>query len=171
MCEKPMTLSMDEAKAIIAEVEKGKAKFMIGQVCRYAPAFVLAKKLISEGMIGDLYFVESEYAHDYGVAPGANNWRVDPRREPMIGGGCHAVDLLRWIAGDPEEVMAYGVHKTFAEVVALAAEGKFHYEDGTPVNFDGMPHSQIKELVNEGKVLFNEDDVINLRDKISAIYI
>ena len=56
-------------------------------------------------------------------------------------------------------------HKTFAEVVALAAEGKFHYEDGTPVDFSGMSHSHIKELVNSGKILFNEDDVMNLRDK------
>ena len=56
-------------------------------------------------------------------------------------------------------------HKTFAEVLALAAEGKFHYEDGTPVDFTGMSHSQIQELVNSEKVLFNEDDVIDLRDK------
>ena len=56
-------------------------------------------------------------------------------------------------------------HKTFEEVTALAAEGKFHYEDGTPVDFTGMSHSQIKELVNSEKVLFNEDDIINLRDK------
>jgi len=56
-------------------------------------------------------------------------------------------------------------HKTFDEVTALAAEGKFHYEDGTPVDFTGMSHSQIKELVNSEKVLFNEDDIINLRDK------
>lgn len=56
-------------------------------------------------------------------------------------------------------------HKTFSEVVALAAEGKFHYEDGTPVDFTGMSHSHIKELVNSDLVLFNEDDVMNLRDR------
>ena len=56
-------------------------------------------------------------------------------------------------------------HKSFDDVVALAAEGKFHYEDGTAVDFTGMPATRIKELVNEGKVLFNEDDVIDLRDK------
>ncbi len=56
-------------------------------------------------------------------------------------------------------------HKTFAEVTSLAAEGRFHYEDGTPVDFTGMSHSHIKELVNSGKVLFNEDEVMNLRDK------
>ena len=56
-------------------------------------------------------------------------------------------------------------HKTFPEVVSLAAEGRFHYEDGTPVDFKGMSHSHIKELVNSGKILFNEDEVMNLRDK------
>ncbi|MBO7310009.1 MAG: ABC transporter ATP-binding protein [Clostridia bacterium] len=56
-------------------------------------------------------------------------------------------------------------HKTFAQVTSLAAEGKFHYEDGTSVDFAGMSHSQICALVNEGKVLFNEDEVMNLCDR------
>ncbi len=56
-------------------------------------------------------------------------------------------------------------HKSFAEVVELAKEGKFHYEDGSAVSFEGMSKSRIRELVNNGKVLFNDDDVMNLRDK------
>jgi len=56
-------------------------------------------------------------------------------------------------------------HKSFAEVMALAAEGKFHYEDGTPVDFTGMPHARVRDLVNSGQILFNEDDVMDLRDK------
>ncbi len=56
-------------------------------------------------------------------------------------------------------------HKTLAQVIALAAEGKFHYDDGTPVDFTGMSHSKIRSLVNGGKVLFNEDEVMNLRDR------
>ena len=56
-------------------------------------------------------------------------------------------------------------HKSFAEVVRLAAEGKFHYEDGTQVNFTGMSRSKIRSLVNEEKVLFNEDEIMNLCDK------
>ncbi len=111
MCEKPMTLTMDQSKRIIAEVEKGPAKFMIGQVCRYAPGFVLAKRLIEQGFIGELYLAESEYAHSYEHARGVGDWRVDPRREPMVGGGCHAVDLLRWVAGDAIEVAAFANHK------------------------------------------------------------
>ncbi|MBQ9796620.1 MAG: ABC transporter ATP-binding protein [Clostridia bacterium] len=56
-------------------------------------------------------------------------------------------------------------HKTFAQVKELAAEGKFHYEDGTAVDFTGMSHAQIRKLVNDGKVLFNEDEIMDLRDK------
>ncbi len=56
-------------------------------------------------------------------------------------------------------------HKTLAEVKALAAGGKFHYEDGKAVNFDGMTNKEIRQLVNAGKVLFNEDDVMDLRGK------
>jgi len=110
-CEKPLTLNVEEAKAIIAAVEETGRKFMVGQVCRYAPGFVLAKKMVERGDIGELYFVESEYAHSYRKAVGVDRWRVDPRREPFTGGGCHAVDLLRWIAGDAEEVCAYANHK------------------------------------------------------------
>jgi len=56
-------------------------------------------------------------------------------------------------------------HKTFAQVKEMAAEGKFHYEDGTPVDFTGMSRSEIIALVNDGKVLFNEDEIFNLRDR------
>ena len=43
-------------------------------------------------------------------------WRCDPNRHGVIGGGCHAVDLLRWLAGDPQEVFAYGTHKLLPHV-------------------------------------------------------
>ena len=56
-------------------------------------------------------------------------------------------------------------HKTYKQVVAMAAEGKFHYEDGTPVSFKGMSRSKIRALVNDGKVLFNEDEIMDLRGK------
>ena len=54
LCEKPLTLTLQDAKNIIAEVEKSKVKFMIGQVCRYAPGFALAKRLVDQGAIGEL---------------------------------------------------------------------------------------------------------------------
>jgi predicted dehydrogenase len=100
---------------MIRASDRSKAKFMVGQVCRFAPGFAQAKKLVASGEIGKLFFVESEYAHNYAAAAGVNNWRKDPARHPFLGGACHAVDLLRWLAGDAEEVFAYSNHTTFQD--------------------------------------------------------
>jgi UDP-N-acetylglucosamine 3-dehydrogenase len=111
MCEKPMTPTVEEAKAVVAAVKETGRRFMVGQVCRYAPGFMLAKAMVERGEIGEMYLAESEYAHDYSIARGVGDWRVDARREPFLGGGCHAVDVMRWIAGDAEEAFAYANHK------------------------------------------------------------
>lgn len=115
LCEKPMTASMEEAREIIAAVKRTGRRFMVGQVCRYAPGFMLAKKMVKDGDAGELFLVESEYAHNYAKVTGIGNWRKDPRREPFLGGGCHAVDLLRWIAGDAQEAFAYSNHKCLTD--------------------------------------------------------
>ena len=111
LCEKPMALSVAECEEMMRVEKETGRKLMIGQVCRCTPAFVQAKELIDSGRIGELFFVESEYAHDYSRIGGHNNWRITPERHGFIGGGCHAVDLLRWIAGNPTEVCAYSTHK------------------------------------------------------------
>lgn len=109
LCEKPMALTLDDCKAMIDATARAKTKMMVGQICRYTPGFVEAKKLIDRGEIGELFFVETEYAHDYSRID--MPWRLDPLRHGFLGGGCHAVDLARWIAGDPTEVFAYANHK------------------------------------------------------------
>ncbi|MBQ7968259.1 MAG: Gfo/Idh/MocA family oxidoreductase [Clostridia bacterium] len=113
LCEKPLALTREECVEIAEAVKKTDKKFMVGQICRYTPAFKAAKEIIDRGDIGELMFVESEYAHDYESILKPGNWRWDPLRNGVVGGGCHAVDLLRWIAGDPEEVQAYSNHKIF----------------------------------------------------------
>lgn len=115
LCEKPLTHNVEGSKAIVAAVKETGRKFMVGQVCRYAPGFALAKKMVERGDVGKLYFVESEYAHTYKHARGVDDWRVDPRREPFLGGGCHAVDLVRWIAGEPIEASAYANNKCLTD--------------------------------------------------------
>ena len=112
LCEKPMTLDLEEAAAIADTVRKTGNHFMIAHPTRYTPAFILAKKMIARGDIGDLFMAETEYAHNYRHVGGINNWRRDARRDPLLGGGCHAVDFLRWAVDDlPDETFAYGTKK------------------------------------------------------------
>lgn len=108
LCEKPLALELAECKKMVAVAEKSDKKMMVGQIARYTPSFIKAKECIDNGEIGEIFFAESEYAHDY--AEINTPWRLDPKRHPMIGGACHAIDLLRWIVGDPEEVAAFSNH-------------------------------------------------------------
>lgn len=113
VCEKPLAPCVADCRKIITAVRETGKFFMTGQVCRYAPGFRTAKKLLESGRIGDLVYLESEYAHDYHLAPGYKDWRKDPavRREGFLGGGCHALDLTRWLAGNPLEVSCFMNHK------------------------------------------------------------
>lgn len=107
LCEKPMALKADECKKMMEAAKETGKNFMVGQICRFTPSFVLAKKMVDNGEIGDLFYIESEYAHKYGNVN--EGWRVeDPNRNVVVGGGCHAVDLIRWFAGNPSEVCAFG---------------------------------------------------------------
>jgi len=117
LCEKPMALTTQECADMLAASDATGSKLMVGQICRYAPGFITAKKMIEDGQIGELFYVESEYAHDYSHISGVGGWRVDPvkLRHPIIGGGIHAVDLLRWIAGDPHELHAYSSRKILTD--------------------------------------------------------
>ncbi|GHU65665.1 oxidoreductase [Spirochaetia bacterium] len=113
LCEKPLALTREDCNAMIkAAASHTELKFMVGQICRFTPGFKAAYDLIRAGEIGELFYVESEYAHDYDeIFKHGSEWRKDPKRHGFLGGACHAVDLLRWIAGDPVEVMAYGNRK------------------------------------------------------------
>ena len=116
LCEKPMTLDLGEAAAIAETVRKTGKVFMIAHPTRYTPAFILAKKMIARGDIGEIFMAETEYAHNYRHVGGKNNWRKDARRDPLLGGGCHAVDFLRWAVDDLlDEAFAYGTKKGLAD--------------------------------------------------------
>ena len=111
LCEKPLALTKEDCQKILDAEKKSSAKLMVGQICRKTPAFVKAKQIVDEGVIGDITYIESEYAHNYSIMP--IHWRnsYEIPRHPFTGGACHSVDLLRWVCGNPTEVFAYGNHK------------------------------------------------------------
>ncbi len=121
LCEKPMALDLNECKEMIKASKETGMQLMVGQIGRYTPAFVKAKEIYESGALGELFLIESEYAHDYSgiggtpIGPEGTPWRMTPEREAIIGGGCHAVDLIRMIAGDPVEVFSYANNKCLTD--------------------------------------------------------
>ena len=56
-------------------------------------------------------------------------------------------------------------HKNMKQIRELAERGAFHDRGMNPVRFDNMSGREIRKRVESGDVLFNEDEVMNLRDK------
>ena len=56
-------------------------------------------------------------------------------------------------------------HKTYKRVMELAHENAFKDSNGNDIKFDKLTKKEIKNLVNEEKILFKEDEVIDLKNK------
>jgi len=116
LCEKPMAPTLAESRQMALAARQAGRKLMIGQSYRFDSRYRALHDLVGSGEIGELYYVEADYWNNLQGVGGVGNWRNDPRiRHPYVG-GCHAMDLLRWIAGEPVvEVMAYANHRAFLE--------------------------------------------------------
>nr|MBQ4320263.1 Gfo/Idh/MocA family oxidoreductase [Clostridia bacterium] len=130
LCEKPLTVTDEESADIVAAEKKYGVRAFAGQICRFAPSFIKAKELLDSGMIGELFCVESQYRHGCHANLPEDNWRKNPPRHATSCGGCHAIDIVRYFAGDPTEVFAFGNRKCRTDwVVEDASETVFKFEN------------------------------------------
>jgi simple sugar transport system ATP-binding protein len=56
-------------------------------------------------------------------------------------------------------------HKTYKRVMELARENAFKDESGNDIDFSKLSKKEITKLVDDEKVIFKEDEVVNLKDK------
>lgn len=111
LVEKPMARTVDECEQMVNAARKYNKKLMVAHVCRFYSFFQQCKQWTTDGTLGEIYHVETSYIHNYEEIPGHDGWRFDPeKRHFLIGGGCHAIDLARWLCGDVDEVSCYSNH-------------------------------------------------------------
>ncbi len=56
-------------------------------------------------------------------------------------------------------------HKKLPQIRRMAKEGLFHTPEGKTVSLEGLSDKQVRQLVNDEQILFNDDEIMNLRDK------
>jgi predicted dehydrogenase len=114
-CEKPLANTLAEAEAMLAAVQTNRVIHMLCHNYRRAPAVALAKQIIEEGQLGQIYHYRGTYLQDWLVSPDFPRvWRLEKAR---AGSGAlgdlvsHSVDLARYLVGEITEVA--GLLKTF----------------------------------------------------------
>jgi len=90
LCEKPMAVDLAGADGMVAAAERAGTVLVIGHQRRLLPRYSEARRLIEEGMIGELVQVSVMCHGD------------------LLSDGTHSVDLMRFLAGDAPAVWVIG---------------------------------------------------------------
>jgi predicted dehydrogenase len=98
---------------------------VVGFVLRWHPYFRMIKALIAGGALGDVFLAETGYYSQIGPWYSGFEWARTRAQggSNLLFAGCHAVDGLRWFAGDVAEVCAFETrgHETVWEYAPTIA--------------------------------------------------
>ena len=102
LVEKPAARNPRELQTVIEAARLAGTKVRVGFNHRYHPAFQQARRLLKDGLLGDLMFVRARYGHG-GRLGYEKEWRAQPRLSgggELLDQGVHLIDLARWFLGD-----------------------------------------------------------------------
>ncbi|MGH9470219.1 MAG: Gfo/Idh/MocA family protein [Terriglobia bacterium] len=166
LLEKPVALNLEGLRKLQAAVREHKVKTVVSFVLRWNALFQTIRALLSDGVVGALFYGEVDYLHSIGPWYKQYEWNIKKEigGSSLLTGGCHAVDGLRWFFG-----------KRAVEVLAFSntsAANPLHYEydanSVTLVKFDDgsvgkvacsiecvMPYVFNIELLGDGGTIRN----------------
>ncbi len=107
LCEKPLTLTLAEARRAAAVCRRRGVFLQEGYMMKFHGAHVKIRQLIDEGQLGKIVYLRAQLSCWYPKIAGA--WRQDPKKG---GGGAlmdmasHLFDLIEYFAGPIRRVVA-----------------------------------------------------------------
>ena len=110
VCEKPLANTLDEARSMLAAVEAAGVRHLVMHNYRRVPAVALAKRMVEDGRLGEIYHFRARYLQDWALIPGLELvWRFDAKLagSGALGDlGAHVIDLGRHLCGEISELAA-----------------------------------------------------------------
>jgi predicted dehydrogenase len=99
--EKPLCFNSQELEALTGAVKEQVVQTQVGHVVRYYPAIVGLRNFLRSGAIGEVCYCECDYWHEI-----IGEWKVaiETGGSALLMGGCHSVDMVRWMVGEENEV-------------------------------------------------------------------
>ena len=109
ICDKPLTISLAEARKIKAAVEKSGLIFALTHNYTGYPLVRHAREMVRAGDLGQIRLIQVEYPQDWLTGPTEATgqkqaaWRVDPKQSGAGGAigdiGTHAYNLADYVSG------------------------------------------------------------------------
>jgi predicted dehydrogenase len=107
LCEKPLTLTLKEAKKAVEICKKNKVYLQEGYMMKFHGAHQKIKQIIDDGKLGKIVYMRAQLSCWYPPIKGA--WRQDPKKGgggSLIDMATHMYDLLEYFAGPVKQVSA-----------------------------------------------------------------
>lgn len=103
LCEKPLSNTLDGARAMYRTAKASGRAHQVGFSYRKWPAIQVAQEIVAAGELGEIVHYRGRYFHDYALDPAMPfTWRLDRR---VSGGGSgadigsHVIDTARFLRG------------------------------------------------------------------------
>jgi len=103
LCEKPMTMNVDEAKKLVAAAKEKGTVNAVQHNLRYYPVVQQIRQMIAAGDLGDILIVQGTYSQDWLLYETDWNWRLaseaNGKLRVMGDIGSHWMDMIQHLTG------------------------------------------------------------------------
>jgi inositol 2-dehydrogenase len=113
-CEKPITLSLDEARAMKRAIDKNGVFYQQGFQRRFDKGFSAGKKKIDEGIIGRPVVFRGSSRDPY--PPSMEYLKPENSGGQILDMAIHDIDIARWYMGDIRTVYSIGAVLAYPEI-------------------------------------------------------
>jgi predicted dehydrogenase len=123
LVQKPMALDLGQAEEMVRAANESGKTLMVSFFEFFHPAFARAKKIVDDGLIGDVFFIKAIMAW---YMRSIDVWRFDPK---IAGGGIlfdghsHHVAYALHLLGTPESVSVFSAHGNFNSTARVEDTG------------------------------------------------
>ncbi len=162
LCEKPMAATPADAQKMLDARDRTGKMLTIGYQYRHFPVNQVAKKVVDDGWLGDIYYAEATYLRRRGVP----TWGVftDKSKQgggPLIDIGTHALDLTLFMMNNYD--VDYVVGTSFEKLGTLLDPEHQGQVDGrgNPNSWNNKTYDVEDSAV--GHIKMKNGAVINLR--------
>ncbi len=163
ICDKPMTRTLEEARALRDIVDETGQIFCLTHNYTGYPMVKEAKRMVKDGEIGRILKIVAEYPQGYAVGDvegdgqgQISNWRADPKiagsSNCMGDIGTHAHNLVRYITGLEIEEMC-------SELTAFIPGRELDDDGNNLIRFEGGA----KGIIYASQISNGDENALNIR--------